>query len=349
MKRHFQYSLLDLVPVIQGGCPSDSFRNSLDLAQKAEAAGYARFWVAEHHNIPGVACAATSVLMTYLAAGTEKIRIGSGGVMLPNHAPLLIAEQFGTLEALFPGRIDLGMGRAPGGDTPTMRAMRRNRDNADHFPHSVQELQDYLGDRVAGREVHAIPGEGSNVPLYLLGSSTYSAQLAGRMGLPFAFASHFAPDHLGEALNLYRQGFRPSEQCSAPYVMVAVNILAADERAEAERMERGLHQQFLNMVRGRRREMAPPPDQLNWKTWEEAEVRRMTRYSAVGVIDEVRSQISEILEETEADEIVATAQAYDHDMRVRSFEIAAEVFREWKRFGLAGMKSSSPVFTSVTP
>ena len=325
MTQHLQYSLLDLVPVIQGGSASDSFRNALDLARHAEASGYSRFWVAEHHNIPGVACAATSVLMTYLAGGTEKIRIGSGGVMLPNHAPLLIAEQFGTLESLFPGRIDLGLGRAPGGDTPTMRAMRRNRDNVDHFPHSVQELQGYLGDRVAGQEVHAIPGEGTKVPLYLLGSSTYSAQLAAKLGLPFAFASHFAPDHLGEALRLYRKYFEPSDQCSTPYVMVAVNILAADERAEAERLERGLHQQFLNMVRGRRQEMAPPPDQLGWAKWEEAEVKRMTRYSAVGVADEVREQLMSILEDTQADEIVATAQAYDHERRVRSFQIAADV------------------------
>ena len=326
----FLHSVLDLAPVRQGGSVGESFARTLDLARHAERWGYHRYWLAEHHNIPGIASAATSVVIGHVAGGTSRIRVGSGGIMLPNHAPLVIAEQFGTLEALFPGRIDLGLGRAPGGDQPTMRALRRGLgSNGDTFPQDVLELQSYLAPAEPGAVIRAVPGQGSNVPLYLLGSSTFSAQLAAQLGLPFAFASHFAPAALPDALRLYRAGFRPSAQLAEPHVIVGVNLFAADTDAEAARLFTTLQQMFLNIIRDTRQEMPPPVASMDglWSPAEEAYVSRMLRYTVVGSPTTVRAGLEAIVEETGADEIIATAQIYDHDARLRSFEIGAQVFQ----------------------
>jgi luciferase family oxidoreductase group 1 len=312
------HSILDLAPIRQGGTVAAALHNSLDLAQRAERWGYHRFWLAEHHNIPGIASAATSVVIAHVAGGTSRIRVGSGGIMLPNHAPLVIAEQFGTLEALHPGRIDLGLGRAPGGDQPTMRALRRGLGSSgDTFPQDVLELQRYLAPAQRGASIRAVPGQGSNVPLYLLGSSTFSAQLAAELGLPFAFASHFAPGSLLDALQLYRAGFQPSQQLREPHVIVGVNVFAADTDAEAGRLYTSLQQMFLNIIRDTRQEMP-----------QEIYVRRMLRYSAVGAPATVRTSLEAIIAETGADELIATAQIYEHAARLHSFELAAEVFQQ---------------------
>ncbi|HEY1084404.1 MAG TPA: LLM class flavin-dependent oxidoreductase [Prosthecobacter sp.] len=325
------YSVLDLAPILQGETAADSFRHSLKLAQKAEQWGYHRFWVAEHHNIPGVASAATSVVIGHIAGGTSTIRVGSGGIMLPNHAPLVIAEQFGTLESLYPGRIDLGLGRAPGGDQVTSRALRRGLGSSgDTFPADVQELQGFLGPVQPGQKVRAVPGQGLKVPLYLLGSSTFSASLAAELGLPFAFASHFAPEMLYQALDIYRTHFRPSAVLKKPHVMVGLNVFAADTDEEATRLFTSLQQVFLNLIRGWPRELPPPVDDIDalWNPVEEAQVSRMTRCSAVGAPEALRAQIASLLEDTGADEIIATAPIYDQDARLHSFELASQVFRE---------------------
>ncbi|MEA2735611.1 MAG: hypothetical protein QOE14_2062 [Humisphaera sp.] len=322
------YSLLDLAPIVTGGTASESFRNSLDLAQHAERWGYHRYWLAEHHNIPGIASAATSVLIGHIAGGTSRIRVGSGGIMLPNHAPLVIAEQFGTLESLYPGRIDLGVGRAPGGDTRTARALRRNLGSSgDTFPQDLLELISYFRDDNPNG-VRAIPGHGLRVPIYLLGSSDFSATLAAELGLPFAFASHFAPDYLHVALEIYRANFKPSEWLDHPHAMVGINIFAADTDAEAQRLFTTLQQAFVNLVRGTRTEIAAPVDRVDWTPAEQAHVTRMTRYSAVGSPATVRRELDGVLAETRADEIVATAQIFDHAARLRSFELTAEVFEQ---------------------
>lgn len=324
------YSVLDLSPILEGETAAQSFRHSLNLAQHAEKWGYHRYWVAEHHNIPGVASAATSVVIGHLAGGTSTIRVGSGGIMLPNHAPLVIAEQFGTLESLYPGRIDLGLGRAPGGDQPTARALRRGLGSSgDTFPADVEELQSYLGDAEPGQRVRAVPGQGLQVPIYLLGSSTFSAALAAEMGLPFAFASHFAPEMLHQALDIYRTQFRPSQTLEKPHVMVGLNVFAADTDEEAKRLFTSLQQVFLNLIRGWPKQLPPPVDDINklWNPVEAAQVERMTRCSAVGGPDSFREQIESLLEETEADEIIATAHIHDQQARLRSFEIAADVFQ----------------------
>lgn len=325
-------SVLDLCPIPQGGTAAEAFRHSLDLARHAEAWGYHRYWVAEHHSIPGVASAATSVVIGHIAAGTSHIRVGSGGIMLPNHAPLVIAEQFGTLESLFPGRIDLGLGRAPGGDPLTARALRRNLgSNGDTFPQDVRELQGYFrASPHRGAAPRAIPGEGLEVPIYLLGSSTFSAELAAKMGLPFAFASHFAPDYLQAALQIYRAQFEPSEALSAPHAMVGVNVFSAHTDAEAEHLFTTLQQLFLNLIRGHPKQMPPPVETMEdrWNPIEEAHVRRMTQVSVVGGPDKVREGLEAILAATGADEIVATAHIFDHQARLRSFEITSEVFHE---------------------
>lgn len=324
----FLYSVLDLCPIPQGGTAGEALRHSLDLAQHAEKWGYHRYWVAEHHNIPGVASAATSVVIGHIAAGTSHIRVGSGGIMLPNHAPLVIAEQFGTLESLFPGRIDLGLGRAPGGDQLTARALRRNLgSNGDTFPEDVQELRSYFA-KAQGAAPRAIPGVGLEVPIYLLGSSTFGAEMAARLGLPYAFASHFAPDYLQTALEIYRSRFQPSEVLSKPHAMVAVNVFAADTDAEAQRLFTTLQQLFLNLIRGHPKEMPPPVDEVSWNPMEEVHVQRMTRVSAVGGPEKVRVQLQAIVAATGAVEIIATAHIYDHVARLRSFEIAAEIFQE---------------------
>jgi luciferase family oxidoreductase group 1 len=323
-----RYSLLDLAPIVQGGSASESFRNTLELAQHAEGWGYHRYWLAEHHNIPGIASAATSIVIAHVAGGTSTIRVGSGGIMLPNHAPLVIAEQFGTLESLFPGRIDLGIGRAPGGDQMTARALRRNLGSSgDTFPDDLQELIAYFRGSLP---VKAIPGTGLHVPIYLLGSSDFSARLAAVLGLPFAFASHFAPDFLHGALRLYRQNFRPSEQLDHPYAMVGVNIFAADSDAEARRLFTSLQQQFLNLVRGAPDKTPPPIDTMDgvWSTAERVHVERMTRYSVIGGPETVRRGLEVILEDTVADEIIATGSMFEYSARLRSFEIAADVFKQ---------------------
>ncbi len=342
------FSVLDLAPILQGGTAAGAFRHSLDLARHAEDWGYHRYWVAEHHNIPGIASAATSVVIGYIAGGTSTIRVGSGGIMLPNHAPLVIAEQFGTLESLYPGRIDLGLGRAPGGDQTTARALRRNLGSSgDTFPQDVLELQGYLGEATSPQAVVAVPGQGLKVPLYLLGSSTFSAQLAAHLGLPFAFASHFAPDSLLEALRLYRSGFQPSAALQYPHVMVGVNVIAADSNREAERLFTTLQQMFLNLIRGRPQLMPPPVESMDslWNAGEAAYVSRMTQYSVVGGPHKLRDGLESILTETVADEIIVTAQIFDHAARLRSFEIAAQVFKDILRkgAGLAGKTSPAPV------
>jgi luciferase family oxidoreductase group 1 len=324
------YSVLDLAPIVVGGDAGQSFRNSLDLARHSEKWGYRRFWLAEHHNIPGVASAATSVVIGYVAGGTSTIRVGSGGIMLPNHAPLVIAEQFGTLESLYPGRIDLGLGRAPGGDQITARALRRNLGSSgDTFPQDVRELQAYFRTSIKGQPLMAVPGAGLEVPLYLLGSSDFSARLAAELGLPFAFASHFAPDYLGTALELYRSGFRPSSANAKPHAMVGVNVFAADTEAEARLLFTSLQQQFLSLIRGNPGQLQPPSKEVRLlgSAAELHHVERMTRYSLIGSAETIRQGLIQLLRETAADEIVATAQIFDHEARLRSFEIFAEVVK----------------------
>ena len=324
------YSLLDLAPIRQGGDAAQAFREAAGVARAAEEYGYHRYWLAEHHNIPGVASAATSVVIGHVAAATSKIRVGSGGVMLPNHAPLVIAEQFGTLESLFPGRIDLGLGRAPGGDQMTARALRRGLGSSgDTFPDDVRELQAYLAPAQPHRPVTAVPGAGLRVPLYLLGSSDFSARLAGEMGLPFAFASHFAPGFLLPALALYREHFRPSAQLAQPHAMVGVNVFSAETDAEAARLFTSLQQAFLGILRGRRTSLPPPVENMDalWNPAEEAQAERMLQCSAVGSPATVRQALERLIDLTKADEIVATAQIYDYPARLRSLELAAGVFR----------------------
>lgn len=320
-------SVLDLAPIMAGQTARQAFQNSLDLAQHAERWGYHRYWLAEHHNISGIASAATSVVIGHIAGGTKSIRVGAGGIMLPNHAPLVIAEQFGTLESLYPGRIDLGLGRAPGGDQATAQALRRYRTAADTFPEDVRELQGYFDRPDPNAPVRSIPGAGLNLPLWILGSSDFGARLAARMGLPFAFASHFAPDYLEVAIDLYRRRFEPSKFLSQPRVMVAANVFAAETDAEASRLFTTLQQQFLGLIRRTLGEMPPPVDSMEgrWTPAEELHVDRMTRIRAVGSPATVQQQLEAILAATDADELILTGQIYDHRARLRSFEIAAEI------------------------
>jgi len=322
------FSILDLSPIVTGGDAARSFRNSLKLAQRAEEWGYHRYWLAEHHNMAGIASAATSVVIGHIAAGTKKIRVGSGGIMLPNHAPLVIAEQFGTLESLFPGRIDLGLGRAPGGDRVTAHALRRDLGNsADRFPQDVVELRGYLQPARPNQLVKAVPGTGLKVPIYLLGSSDFSARLAAEMGLPFAFASHFAPAFLHEALEIYRTHFRPSEELQKPYAMVAVNVLVAETDQEAQRLFTSRQQFALAMVRGERPTVPPPVASMDglWSPREESQVNQMTLCSAVGAREAVRYDLQAIVRATEADEIIASALIFDDEARLKSFEMLAEL------------------------
>ena len=322
-------SILDLSPIVEGGTAAESLRHSLDLAQHAEQWGYRRFWVAEHHNMPGVASTATAVLIAYIAGGTSTIRVGSGGVMLPNHSPLVIAEQFGTLESLYPDRIDLGLGRAPGTDQRTARALRRNSGSSgDTFPQDLMELMSYFrGDDP--NAVRAVPAIGLEIPIWLLGSSTFSATLAAELGLPFAFASHFAPDQLFEAIETYRDRFKPSPTLAQPYLMVGVNIFASDTDEEARRLMTSLQQVFLSLVRGAPKPLQPPVDTMDdlWSPEERSYISRMTRVSAVGRPERVRSLLDSILAQTDADELILTSHVFDHAARLRSFEIAAEVQR----------------------
>ncbi|SAL25071.1 luciferase-like monooxygenase [Caballeronia telluris] len=319
------FSVLDLSPIPAGATAADAFRHSLDLAQHAEQWGYLRYWLAEHHNMTGIASAATSVVIGYIAGGTKTIRVGSGGVMLPNHAPLVIAEQFGTLASLYPGRIDLGLGRAPGTDQTTSRALRRDlQGSADSFPDDVVELQRYFADPVEGQRVRAVPGAGLNVPIWLLGSSLYSAQLAAALGLPFAFASHFAPDYLLTALQVYRAQFRPSKTLEKPYAMVGVNVFAADRSEDAAFLFSSLQQQFVNLRRGTPGQLPPPTRDIAWSETERAGVEHSLACSVVGDPGEVEAGLASLIDQTQADELIVTAQIFDHAARLRSFEITAQ-------------------------
>jgi luciferase family oxidoreductase group 1 len=320
-------SVLDLAPIVEGATPSDALRNSLDLAQHVERWGFTRFWLAEHHNAIGIASAATAVVIAHVAGGTRTIRVGAGGIMLPNHAPIVIAEQFGTLEALHPGRIDLGLGRAPGTDQLTVRALRRDPMSADSFPQDVVELQHYLADAQPGQAVQATPGAGSRVPVWILGSSLFGAQLAAMLGLPYAFASHFAPDALLPALEVYRASFQPSEQLQQPYVMVGANVIAADDDRTAARLFTSVQQSFANIQRGRRGRLPPPMDDIEsyWTPPEKERASAMLRRSFVGSAGTVRAGLERFVEETEADELIVAAAIHDHAARLRSYELLASL------------------------
>ena len=322
-------SILDLAPIVEGSDAASALRNSLDLAQRAEAWGYQRFWLAEHHNMDGVASSATAVLIAHVAGGTRTIRVGSGGIMLPNHAPLVIAEQFGTLATLYPGRIDLGLGRAPGTDQLTARALRRHlhSEHEDAFPQDVQELIGYLEPAQPGQRVRAIPGIGTQVPVWILGSSLYGAQLAAYLGLPFSFASHFAPDLLDQALEIYRSTYRPSPKWPEPHAMVGVNVVAADSDAEGARLLTSIQQRFLGMQRGVRGPLPRPVETMDglWSEAERAGVQRMLAATASGGPDKVRRELAAIIERTRADELIVAGAIHDHAARLRSYELLRRV------------------------
>ncbi|RZL64136.1 MAG: LLM class flavin-dependent oxidoreductase [Variovorax sp.] len=318
-------SILDLSPICEGSDASQSFRNSLALAQHGERFGYSRYWLAEHHGMPGIASAATSTLLAYIGAGTSSIRIGAGGVMLPNHSPLVIAEQYGTLASLYPGRIDLGLGRAPGSDQRTAQALRRDlQSDADQFPQDVIELMDFLS-KEPRQAVRAVPGMGTEVPIWILGSSTFGAQLAAHLGLPYAFASHFAPQQLMQAIDIYRRTFKPSTQLKKPYVMLGFNVFAADTDEEAEFRASSWQQAFVNLRSGRPGRL-PPPVQ-NYRSTvgpaENALLDSVLSCSAVGAVDTVRAGMQAFIERTGADELMVTSQVFDHAARLRSYELLA--------------------------
>ncbi|MDB4907429.1 MAG: luciferase family oxidoreductase, group 1 [Gemmatimonadetes bacterium] len=319
------YSVLDLSPIVEGSTARDALHNSRDLAQHAEALGYHRYWLAEHHNMPGIASAATSVVIGYVAEGTRTIRVGAGGIMLPNHSPLVIAEQFGTLASLYPDRIDLGLGRAPGSDRATMHALRRDGGSAERFPRDVMELLEYFEPVRDGQLVRAVPGAGLRVPVWLLGSSLFSAQLAAHLGLPFSFASHFAPDLMLQALELYREGFMPSAYLERPYAMLGVGVIAADSDEEAHRQATSLYQQFLALQRGRPVRLQPPVDSMEsrWSDLERAGVEHTLRLAVIGGAETVKEKLSEFVALTGADELMITAHIHGHEARRRSYEIVA--------------------------
>ncbi len=323
------YSLLDLAPVCEGSTPAQAFAHSLDLARHAEALGYRRFWLAEHHNMPGIASAATSVLIGHIAGGTSTIRVGAGGVMLPNHAPLQVAEQFGTLASLHPDRIDLGLGRAPGTDQPTTKALRRYYAGSDAFPSDVMELLRYFEPVAPGQPVQAVPGAGIDVPVWILGSSLFGAQLAASLGLPYAFASHFAPAAMSEALALYHRDFRPSKRLRAPCAMLALNVVAADTRGEAQRLFTTQQQSFVRLRRGAPGLIPPPIDDIEafWTPQEKAMVEQSLACSVVGDADDVREGIADFVARHRPDELMLTANIFDHAARKRSFALAAEAFQ----------------------
>jgi luciferase family oxidoreductase group 1 len=318
-------SILDLVRVTQDTDARGALDNARDLAAHAEKWDFRRFWVAEHHNMPGIASAATAVVISHIAAGTSRIRVGAGGIMLPNHAPIIIAEQFGTLARLYPGRIDLGLGRAPGTDQITVRALRRSLQNSDNFPQDVQELQAFFAPAGPNQTIQAVPAAGTDVPLWILGSSTYGAQLAAALGLPYAFASHFAPDQLLPALDIYRARFQPSEQLEKPHAMVGVNIIAADTDREAKRLATTQQMSFTNMFRGKRGLSQPPIDDIEtyWSPVEKAQAMQMLARSIVGAPDTVRAGIAALVAETGADELMVVSDVYDHSARLHSFELMA--------------------------
>jgi luciferase family oxidoreductase group 1 len=333
-------SILDLVRVTEDTDARGALYNARDLASHAEAWGYRRFWVAEHHNMPGIASAATSIVIAHIAAGTQSIRVGAGGIMLPNHSPLVIAEQFGTLARLFPDRIDLGLGRAPGTDQRTLRALRRSPAAAEHFPEDVLELQAYLAPLQPDQHVQAVPAAGTKVPLWILGSSLYGASLAAELGLPYAFASHFAPDQLLPALQLYRSRFKPSEQLDRPYAMIGVNIIAADSDDEARRLATTQQMSFANLLRGARGISRPPIDEIEsyWTPGERAQAMHMLARSIIGSPHSVAAGIDALVAETGADELMIVSDIYDHAARLRSFELIAA----------CGERCESPVTSAET-
>ena len=323
-------SILDLSPICEGSDASQSFRNSLSLAQHGEQFGYTRYWLAEHHGMPGIASAATSVLLAYIGAGTKSIRIGAGGVMLPNHSPLVIAEQFGTLESLYPGRIDLGLGRAPGSDQRTAQALRRDlQSDSDQFPQDVVELMDFMS-KSPRQPVMAVPGRGLEVPVWILGSSTFGAQLAAHLGLPYAFASHFAPQQLMQAIRIYRETFKPSAQLQKPYVMLGFNVFAADTDEEANFRASSWQQAFVNLRSGRPGRLPPPVKNYRGTVGpaENALLDSVLSCSAVGSVETVRAGMRAFIERTGADELMVTSQVFDHAARLRSYELLADIREE---------------------
>jgi luciferase family oxidoreductase group 1 len=319
-------SILELVRVTQETDAKGALNNARDLASHAEHLGYRRIWVAEHHNMEGIASAATSIVLAHIAEGTKTIRVGAGGIMLPNHAPYIIAEQFGTLARLFPGRVDLGLGRAPGTDQMTLRALRRTPDAADSFPQDVLELQAFLAPAGPNQRIQAVPAAGTEVPLWILGSSNFGAMVAAELGLPYAFASHFAPEHLLAALDIYRARFKPSEQLERPYAMVGVNIIAAETDEVARRLATTQQMSFTNMFRGARGLSQPPIDDIEtyWSPSEKMQVQRMLARSIIGSVETVRAGIDALVQETKADELIIVSDVYDHATRLRSFELIAE-------------------------
>lgn len=325
------FSVLDLATVIEGKTPADTFKNSLDLAQHVENWGYNRYWLAEHHNMISVASSATSVVIGHIAGGTKKIRVGSGGIMLPNHSPLIIAEQFGTLASLYPGRIDLGLGRAPGTDQLTAAAIRGEQrfHAAQDFPREVLKLQTYLSADNHTSSVRAIPGEGLDIPIWILGSSTDSARLAAALGLPYAFASHFAPAQFITAINIYRQNFKPSAHLKAPYVLACVNIVAADTDEEANKLVTSLYQLFAGIVTGKRRLLQPPVNNMDeiWDVYEEEQANQMLACTFVGSRETLKNDLQQFLDQTGVDEIMATSHIFDHTARLRSYQLLSEVFK----------------------
>jgi luciferase family oxidoreductase group 1 len=326
--KNIPFSVLDLAPITEGNNAGTTFKNSLRLAQRTEEMGYKRYWLAEHHNMESVASSATSVLIGYIASGTSKIRVGSGGIMLPNHAPLVVAEQFGTLESLYPGRIDLGLGRAPGTDQVTARALRRNyMESAQDFPDDVIALQTYFSSANRNSKVRAIPGEGLDIPIWILGSSTDSAQLAAHLGLPYAFASHFAPNYFMTAIDLYRRNFRPSQYLDKPYVMACVNVIAADSNLEAARLATSFFQLATGIITGKRSPLQPPIDSMDgiWSDYEEAAVMQMMKYTFIGDRNKIASNLTSFQEYTQLDELMVTSHIYDPEARIRSYEILRSV------------------------
>ncbi len=324
-------SVLDLATIIEGDKPADSFKKSLEVARHVEKLGYTRYWFAEHHNMENIASSATSVLIGYIAGGTSSIRVGSGGVMLPNHAPLIIAEQFGTLESLYPGRIDLGLGRAPGTDQITSYALRRNlTGSVDDFPKDVIELKNYLAPHSSNARVRAIPGEGTQVPLWLLGSSTYSAQLAAALGLPFAFASHFAPEHLHEALKLYKERFTPSDQLQTPYSMACINVIAADTNEEAQLLASSFFRLALGIVTNKRKPLQPPVKNMEsfWADYEKAAVMQMMKYTFIGNAETVKKGLQNFLDDTQVDEIMVASYMYDNNAKIHSYDLISDFFKK---------------------
>ncbi len=323
----FPLSVLDLVPIKVDKIPADAFADSLELAQYADALGYRRYWVAEHHNMVGIGGAATSVVIGYLAAGTKHIRVGAGGIMLPNHSPLVIAEQFGTLESLYPSRIDLGLGRAPGTDQLTWRALRRSPRASEQFPQDVQELQGYFAPVKEGQAVQAVPGANLNVPLWILGSSLYGAQLAAEYGLPYAFASHFAPAALDQAFEQYRQYFKSSNQLQKPYAMPCISVIVADTNEEAKYLFTSLQQRILGIIRNRRGKLLPPIDNMEecWSSMEKAQVERMLSCAFVGDSTNVQEQLQHFINRTQADELIVNTGIFDQNAKLRSYQLLADI------------------------